>query len=242
MVPWLDDLAYFPASVNALTIEDDADGLLCASTLINPELLHAAYSRGIYPWYNAGEPVMWWTPSQRAVLQCAAFKCSKSLAKTMRRWQASGDYAVRVDTAFTDVLAACADRPEGTWMSTELRAAYTQWHALGAVHSVECWHTPLGQAPRLIGGFYGVSLGGMFFGESMFSRETDASKVALACFVAWFSAQGGDWIDCQQDTAHLLSLGAQTMPRAVFEAGVEARVKKPVPNWAACGDLLKVWR
>ncbi len=226
MVPWFDDLGYFPASDNALTAQDDADGLLCASLSITAEHLKISYPRGIYPWYSAGDPIMWWTPSQRAVLWCKDFKISKSLAKTIRRCQASGEYDLRVDTAFEAVLAACADRPQGTWMSDELRAAYTAWHREGAVHSIELWH-----GEQLVGGFYGVALGRMFFGESMFSRETDASKIALAGFVQWFTAQGGDVIDCQQDTAHLMSLGASTLPRTDFEALITQRITLPALDW-----------
>lgn len=239
MVPWLDDLGYFPASENALTAQDDADGLLCASLTITAAHLKASYSRGIYPWYNAGDPIMWWTPSQRAVLRCTDFKISKSLGKTLRRCQASGEYVVKIDAAFEPVLAACANRPEGTWMSAELRAAYTAWHFEGAMHSIELW-----RGDALLGGFYGVALGRMFFGESMFSRETDASKIALACFVQWFAAQGGDVIDCQQDTAHLMSLGARTVPRAQFEQTVGKRIALPALDWAAAqaNDLLALAR
>ena len=234
MIPWIDDLGYFPDSINALTSEDDADGLLCASTHINTELLDAAYSKGIYPWYSAGDPVLWWTPSQRAVLKCADFKLSSSLKKTIKHWQQSGEYEVRFNLAFDAVLNHCANRPGGTWMQTELRRAYTDWHKLGAVHSVETW-----RSGELIGGFYGVSKGTMFYGESMFSRQTDASKVALACFVQWFTQQGGDWIDCQQDTAHMVSLGAKTMARSTFELGLNERTHKSQPSWDRSTDLLK---
>ena len=238
MVPWLDDLGYFPASDNALTAEDDADGLLCASLSITAAHLKASYARGIYPWYSAGDPIMWWTPSQRAVLWCKDFKLSKSLRKTLLRHQASQQYCVKIDTAFEQVLAACADRPQGTWMSADLRAAYTDWHRQGAVHSVELW-----RGDALVGGFYGVALGQMFFGESMFSRETDASKIALACFVQWFAAQGGDLIDCQQDTAHLMSLGASTLPRATFEKLLSQRIELPAIDWvqAQSSDLMALY-
>jgi leucyl/phenylalanyl-tRNA---protein transferase len=235
MVPWLEDLGDFPHSSLALSAADDADGLLCASASISAALLQRSYPRGIYPWYSKGDPVMWWTPSQRAVLRVADFKLHKSLRKTIVKYQASGTMTVRVDTAFEAVLAACADRPAGTWMTAELRAAYTDWHTQGAVHSVETWLDG-----HLVGGFYGVGIGQMFFGESMFSRITDASKIALACFVGWFATQGGDMIDCQQDTAHLMSLGAKTLPRAAFEALIAQRTVKPALDWAAAGqtDLL----
>jgi leucyl/phenylalanyl-tRNA--protein transferase len=238
MVPWLEDFDTahsrfnFPDSRNALTEADDADGLLCASASITAEHLKQSYPRGIYPWYSAGDPVLWWTPSQRAVLFTAEFKRHKSLQKTIRKYQTSGRMQLRVDTAFEAVLAACADRPEGTWMSAELRAAYLDWHRQGAVHSVETWLDD-----ELVGGFYGVSLGSMFFGESMFSRVTDASKIALAGFVQWFESQGGDVLDCQQDTAHLLSLGARTIARADFEQLIAQRTQQKAPDWQAARGL-----
>ncbi len=243
MVPWLEDFDTanaqfsFPDTRNALTAADEADGLLCASASITAEHLMRSYPLGIYPWYSAGDPVLWWTPSQRAVLFTAEFKRHKSLQKTIRKHQMSGRMKVRIDTAFEAVLATCADRPEGTWMSTELRTAYLDWHRQGAVHSVETWLDG-----QLVGGFYGVSLGSMFFGESMFSRVTDASKIALASFVQWFETQGGDLMDCQQDTVHLLSLGARTIPRADFELLVAQRVQQKAPNWQAAKglDLLAV--
>jgi leucyl/phenylalanyl-tRNA---protein transferase len=238
MVPWLEDFDTvdsrfnFPESHNALTAADDADGLLCASASISAQHLQNSYPRGIYPWYNEGDPALWWTPSQRAVLFTQAFKRHKSLRKALTQWHKSGRMQVRVNHAFTDVLAACANRPAGTWMTPPLQAAYTDWHNQGAVHSIETWLDG-----ALVGGFYGVSLGHMFFGESMFSRMTDASKIALACFVPWFEAQGGDVIDCQQDTAHLLSLGATTVPRAEFEAMVAQRIEHKAPSWQAARGL-----
>jgi leucyl/phenylalanyl-tRNA---protein transferase len=238
MVPWLEDFdtahsrLNFPDSRNTLTAADDADGLLCASASITAEHLKHSYPRGIYPWYSAGDPVLWWTPSQRALLFTAEFKRHKNLQKTIRKYQASGRMQLRVDTAFEAVLAACADRPEGTWISTELREAYLDWHRQGAVHSVETWLDG-----ELVGGFYGVSLGSMFFGESMFSRVSDASKIALAGFVQWFESQGGDVLDCQQDTAHLLSLGARTLARADFERLIAQRVQQKAPDWLAARGL-----
>ncbi len=232
MVPWLEDLGDFPHSSLALTAADDADGLLCASAAISAEHLKRSYPRGIYPWYTEVDPVLWWTPSQRAVLYTAEFKLHKSLRKTLQRWQANGRMQVRVDTAFKGVLSCCADRPGGTWMTAPLRSAYTDWHMQGSVHSVETWLDG-----ELVGGFYGVGLGAMFFGESMFSRLTDASKIALACFIQWFVSQGGDLLDCQQDTAHLLSLGARTLPRATFETLISQRMDKKAPDWLAVRGL-----
>ncbi len=241
MVPWLEDFDTadsrfnFPDTRNALTAADEADGLLCASVSISAAHLQHSYPRGIYPWYNEGDPVLWWTPSQRAVLFTTGFKLHKSLRKTITKWQASGRMQVRIDSAFTDVLAACANRAGGTWMTAPLQQAYTDWQMQGKVHSVETWLDG-----ELMGGFYGVSgtdLGSMFFGESMFSKITDASKIALACFVQWFEAQGGDMLDCQQDTSHLLSLGARTVPRTQFEAMITQRFQNKAPDWLAARGL-----
>lgn len=248
MVPWLEDFDTpfsrfnFPDTRNALTAQDDADGLLCASASISAEHLKRSYPRGIYPWYSEGDPVLWWTPSQRAVLFTAEFKLHKSLRKTIAHWQASGRMQVRVDSAFAHVLAACANRPGGTWMTPTLQQAYTDWHTQGCVHSVETWLDG-----TLVGGFYGVGgaeLGALFYGESMFSKMTDASKIALACFVQWFESQGGDVMDCQQDTAHLLSLGARTVPRALFEAMLAQRIQQKAPDWLAARglDLLALFK
>ncbi len=235
MVPWLEDLGDFPNSSLALTAHDEADGLLCASATISAAHLQRSYPHGIYPWYNEGDPVLWWTPSQRAVLFTAEFKLHKSLRKTITRWQAAGRMQVHIDSAFGSVLSACANRPEGTWMTAPLMQAYNDWHALGGVHSVETWLDG-----ELVGGFYGVGLGRMFYGESMFSRIPDASKIALACFVQWFELQGGDIIDCQQDTAHLLSLGARTISRSDFEQFIAQRTQEKAPDWLAARgfDLL----
>jgi leucyl/phenylalanyl-tRNA--protein transferase len=239
MVPWLEDLGDFPHSSLALTQADDADGLLCASATISAEHLKRSYPRGIYPWYTEGDPVLWWTPSQRALLFTREFRLHKSLRKTIAKWQASGRMQVRIDSAFTGVLNACANRSEGTWMTAPLRSAYTDWHLEGNVHSVETWVDG-----ELVGGLYGVCIGRMFFGESMFSKLPDVSKIALACFVQWFELQGGDVIDCQQDTAHLLSLGARTVPREHFEALVLQRIKEKAPDWLAVKglDLLKQFK
>jgi leucyl/phenylalanyl-tRNA---protein transferase len=235
MIAWLEDLGDFPHSSLALTKLDDADGLLCASANISAEHLKRSYPRGIYPWYSEGDPVLWWAPSQRAVLFTAEFKLHKSLRKTIARYQVSGRMQVRIDTAFNSVLHACSNRPEGTWMTPPLIQSYTDWHKQGGVHSIETWLDG-----ELVGGFYGVGLGRMFYGESMFSRRPDASKIALACFVQWLETQGFDMIDCQQDTAHLASLGARTVPRDEFERLIAARTQEKAPDWLAARgfDLL----
>jgi leucyl/phenylalanyl-tRNA--protein transferase len=207
MIPWLSPADPFPPLSAAL---DEPNGLLAASNDLAPERLLAAYRSGIFPWYSAGQPVLWWSPDPRMVLFTDALKVSRSLGKTVRQQR----FAVRVDTAFDEVMRACAaPRPEqgGTWITDAVRAAYARLHRMGHAHSVESWRDG-----RLVGGLYGVAIGRMFFGESMFARETDASKVALVHLVRQLRAWGFPMIDCQQQTAHLASLGARPIPRASF--------------------------
>ena len=210
MIPWLrpgDPPDAFPPVETALT---DPDGLLCAGGDLSPARLLEAYRRGIFPWFSAGQPILWWSPDPRTVLYPAEFKVSRSLAKTIR----NRGYEVTVDRAFAEVMARCADerlRPEGTWISPQMRAAYQRLHELGLAHSYETW-----DGDRLVGGLYGVALGAVFFGESMFSLERDASKVALAALVRAMIERNGRLIDCQVASAHLESLGARSIPRRQF--------------------------
>lgn len=201
----------FPPVTSALR---EPNGLLAAGGDLQPERLLAAYRRGIFPWYSQGQPILWWSPNPRAVLFPEEFKTSRSLKKTAR----NGGFEIRFDTDFAAVIHACGDRelrPEGTWISSEMLKAYIKLHELGFAHSVETW-----RAGRLVGGLYGVRLGGVFYGESMFSRERDASKLALMCL-----CQGAEQplalIDCQMPTPHLMSLGARLIPRSAFVNLVE---------------------
>jgi leucyl/phenylalanyl-tRNA---protein transferase len=199
----------FPPLEQAL---DEPDGLLCAGGDLSPARLLEAYRRGIFPWYSEGQPILWWSPDPRAVLFPAEFRVSRSLRKTLR----NRGFDTTVDRAFTEVVALCADaglRPEGTWISPEMQSAYQALYQSGHAHSVETW---LGG--RLVGGLYGVALGKVFFGESMFSVTRDASKVALARLVAEAIARGVEIIDCQLTSLHLESLGARCIPRAEFRA------------------------
>ncbi len=197
----------FPPVEHAL---DDPPGLLAAGGDLSAARLIAAYRRGIFPWYSDGQPILWWCPDPRAVLFPAEFRRSRSLAKAER----NRGFSVRFDSAFDAVLDACAGprrAAQGTWITSDMRAAY---HALcldGAAHSVETW-----QDGHLVGGLYGVQLGRVFFGESMFSRVDDASKVALSCLVRRCEAAGIVVIDCQLASPHLASLGSRTIPRAEF--------------------------
>lgn len=227
MIDWLDEGSLeFPPSARALGPETDAPGLLAAGGTLTPERLTAAYRRGIFPWYGPGQPPLWWAPDPRMVLQTADFKLSRSLRKTVQRFTATPGCEIRVDFDRAAVLRACADAPRdgqaGTWIVPELQAAYLAWPAM---HSVETWI-----GGELVGGLYGVNLGRMFYGESMFMRRTDASKIALAALVCLCREFGIPWIDCQQNTGHLASLGAAEVPRLAFEAHLAAHVDQAAPG------------
>lgn len=212
MIPWLTGTPRFPPVESAL---DDPPGLLAAGGELDPEWLIAAYRQGIFPWYSAGEPILWWSPDPRLVLAPSRMKISRSLGRTLRQQR----FEIRFDTAFSEVVAACAAPREpggGTWITEEMQAAYRRMHELGYAHSVEAWYEG-----SLAGGLYGIGLGRAFFGESMFSRRTDASKVALAYLARYLESRNFAVIDCQMTTAHLLSLGAFEMARAEFRAGLE---------------------
>jgi leucyl/phenylalanyl-tRNA--protein transferase len=196
----------------------EPDGLLAAGGDLSPQRLLAAYRRGIFPWYSQGQPILWWCPDPRAVLLPSAFKTSRSLAKNMR----NRGYTLRIDSAFDAVIAACAStavRPGGTWLSAEMRTAYSALHQQGFAHSFETW-----DGERLIGGLYGVAIGRVFFGESMFSLERDASKMALRGLCDQLVERDFHMIDCQMATPHLLSLGAELMPRTQFIRRLQTHV------------------
>lgn len=197
----------FPPPESALR---DPNGLLCAGADLSVERLLAAYRSGIFPWYSGDEPILWWSPDPRMVLFCDELKVSRSLAKNLR----NKGFEIRINSAFSRVIRACAEprRSEsGTWIGREMQAAYVALHRAGHAHSFETW-----QEGRLVGGLYGVAIGRAFFGESMFSRATDASKVALVGLVATLRARGFPMIDCQQRTPLLASLGAREIPRRGF--------------------------
>jgi len=213
---WLDDDSTFPPTSSALGPDSIAPGLLAAGGRLDLARLEAAYRHGIFPWYSEGQPVLWWAPDPRMVLPVADFKLSRSLRKTLARFRRRPGCELRFDSAFERVIAACAGIPRegqrGTWILPPLQAAYVAWHRAGRAHSVETWIDG-----ELVGGLYGVGIGRMFFGESMFSRVSDASKIALAALVAFCRAHGIALVDCQQNTGHLASLGAREIPRVEFE-------------------------
>lgn len=184
------------------------DGLLAVGGDLSSKRLLLAYANGIFPWYSDDEPILWWSPDPRTVLPPEEFHVSRSLQKLLKK----GVFSLTLDTAFEAVISACAGVPrrheKGTWITPEMRAAYVNLHRLGFAHSVECW-----REGALVGGLYGVSLGASFCGESMFSKESNASKAALAALVTQLKRWGFELIDCQVSNPHLLRLGAREIPR-----------------------------
>ena len=223
MIPWITRGARFPSPNTALI---EPDGLLCAGGDLKPETIINAYAQGIYPWFSNGQPILWWTPDPRMVLFPDEFVISKSLAKTMRQQK----FDVKFDTAFRDVIEGCAAPREadgGTWIVEEIQDAYTALHKMGHAHSAESWRDGV-----LVGGLYGVAIGRVFFGESMFARETDASKVAFASLVQKLTRDGFKIIDCQQQTKHLASFGARPISRADFLAKLQSCIDVSQPHSA----------
>lgn len=220
-----DRLTAFPAVDLAL---DEPDGLLAAGGDLRPERLLAAYRHGIFPWYADGQPILWWSPAQRIVFDTAAPHRPRRLA----RWLRSCDWSIHADGAFSEVMRACAApraRQDGTWITGDMLAAYARLHELGHAHSLEVRAAD----GLLVGGIYGVALGRMFFGESMFSARSNGSKIALLALCAGLRTWGFPLLDAQVANAHLFTLGARQMPRAAFCAQVEnlAREPGPVGTW-----------
>lgn len=219
-LPWLDPGDPFPPVERALR---RPNGLLAAGADLSEATLVDAYSRGIFPWSGEGEPLLWWSPDPRMVLRLDEFHVSRSLGRRIR----SGVFRTSLDEAFGEVIDGCAEGragAEGTWITPEIRAAYVALHASGVAHSAEAW-----AGSSLAGGVYGVAIGRMFFGESMFTRQTDASKVAMAALVAQLARWGFDTIDCQMATSHLASLGAREVPRREFLRDVARLTALPGP-------------
>jgi leucyl/phenylalanyl-tRNA--protein transferase len=230
MIPLLGPTDPFPPADAAL---DDPNGLLAAGGGLSIARLLAAYASGIFPWFNEGDPVLWWCPDPRMVLPTDAVHISRSLRRRLRR----ADYDITFDHAFREVIRACAaprKHDSGTWLVPSMIRAYERLYDAGAAHSVEVWIDG-----QLAGGLYGVALGRMFFGESMFTRRTDGSKMAIALLAAQLSRWGFPLIDCQMRTEHLASLGAVEIPRRSFVARVRELVQhEPVASpWVADADL-----
>jgi leucyl/phenylalanyl-tRNA--protein transferase len=227
--------AQFPPTSAAL---DYPNGLLAVSDALHTQQLLAAYRRGIFPWFEDPQPVLWWAPDPRLVLLPDEFHCSRSLRRTLRRDR----FRLAVDSCFEGVMRACAGPRAGvtgSWINARMLEAYLKLHALGHAHSIEVFDS----SGELVGGLYGVNIGAVFFGESMFSRVSDASKVALAGLVTLLRRGGGELIDCQMETAHLRSLGARSLPRSDFEGLLAASVdvKMAAEVWQlpeSCGELV----
>ncbi|MEP7062130.1 MAG: leucyl/phenylalanyl-tRNA--protein transferase [Betaproteobacteria bacterium] len=226
VIPRLEGGAPFPPIERALR---DPDGLLAAGGDLSVQRLVDAYSRGIFPWFAEGQPVLWWSPDPRMVLFVDEFVMSRSL----RRRVNSRVFDITIDTAFDAVIRACSaprSGQHGTWITDTMVDAYGALHRAGYAHSVEAW-----REGALVGGLYGIALGGVFFGESMFTREADASKVALAHLVSIVHGQGVPMIDCQQQTSHLASLGARPIARPAFAAQLRELIHstQPPTGWHA---------
>lgn len=228
-LPWLnEDEITFPDIDSAL---DEPNGLLAAGGDLSVPRLIEAYRIGIFPWYEDDQPILWWSPNPRCVIDPRAFKPSRSLAKKLKR----DDYRIRIDHDFEAVLNACRFRgdDQGTWITKEMAAAYLELHCEGHAHSIECY-----QDDKLIGGLYGVSIGKLFFGESMFHRVTDASKIAFAHLMEMMADVGCPLVDCQLPNPHLESLGTVAIDRRTFREILEQYIDKPSIDWSALRESM----
>jgi leucyl/phenylalanyl-tRNA---protein transferase len=227
---WLKPGESFPPVDSAWGENSGAPGLLAGGGDLSVATLLQAYSAGIFPWFSAGQPILWWSTDPRMVLQVEDFRLHRSFKKTLHRFVADPGCEVRFDSQFGQVIRSCAHAPRaghpGTWILPEMVSAYEDLHAAGAAHSVETWRNN-----TLVGGLYCVALGGAVFGESMFTREPDASKIALAALVAFCRENALPMIDCQQNTGHLASMGAAEIPRQVFAQRVRRNLELPAPDW-----------
>ncbi len=232
MIPGTNSLTLFPPVENALT---EPNGLLAAGGDLSPQRLLAAYHKGIFPWFNEDDPILWWTPDPRMVLFPDELKISRSLRKILRK----DHYQILTDRSFTQVMEACAAPRKGqagTWIHPQMIAAYSALHEMGLAHSVETWIDG-----ELVGGLYGVALGKVFFGESMFSHRPDASKIAFVHLVKQLQYWEYGMIDCQVRTSHLASLGAREISRAEFSQKLDALIPgiEPDKKWNFARTLIE---
>jgi len=230
ILTWLEPGDPFPDVSSAWRAGSDAPGLLAAGGDLSVNTLQNAYSNGIFPWFSEGQPNLWWSPDPRMVLEVANFRLHRSLRKTLTRFTSAAHCEIRFDTAFTNVISNCAEVSRngqpGTWILPPMVEAYTRLHVAGLAHSVETWIDG-----KLVGGLYCVALGKAVFGESMFTRMPDGSKIALAALVGFCRHQGVELIDCQQNTAHLASLGASEVPRSQFLSRIHEAQSAPKLDW-----------
>ena len=226
MLTWIEPHQPLPPPETARL---EPNGLIAAGRDLSARRLLEAYAQGIFPWYSQGQPVLWWSPDPRMVVFVDQFQPSRSLRKTLRRARETASWTVTLDRSFVQVMQACAaPRPgqDGTWITRDIIKAYHALHQAGHAHSVEVWANG-----ELVGGLYGVSIGRMFFGESMFTRVSDASKCAYAALIAMLRRLGFSMVDCQQSTGHLASLGAQEISRTEFLGRLRLLCRLPGPDW-----------
>jgi leucyl/phenylalanyl-tRNA---protein transferase len=228
---WLAPDEPFPADIALRESYAGHPGLIAAGGDLSPARLKQAYAKGLFPWYSDNEPILWWSPPERMVLKCVDFKLQRSLKQSIKRFLEQPDFALRTDTAFTQVMQACAGKREGqrgTWINADITAAYETLHTEGIAHSFEVW---LGS--ELVAGLYGINIGRMFYGESMFTKVRDGSKTALFALVSACRARDIAWIDCQQETEHLASMGAAPVSKPLFLAHLQRETARAAPqDWA----------
>jgi leucyl/phenylalanyl-tRNA---protein transferase len=238
MLPWITADEPLPPASTALSEDNGFEGLVCAGLDLSAQRLLEAYANGIFPWFSEGQPVLWWSPSPRMVLKLENFRRHRSLEKVMRRQLEDGrlgnGWQIRVNTSFEEVMRACAEPrngQNGTWITEDIIQAYSGLHAMQKAHCVEVWRIASSTSnevasEQLIGGLYGVCLGKMFYGESMFAREADSSKTALVWLVSFLRLHGVPMIDCQQNTKHLSFMGAKEIGRAEFLSSITQLIKQ----------------
>lgn len=229
-IPWIEDQSPLPPPESARTKGTELAGLVAAGGGLGVDRLIEAYRQGMFPWFSEGQPILWWSPDPRMVLETKNFKLHRSLRKSLQHFIADPDCEVRINSDFSAVIHQCARTSRkgqpGTWIVKEMIDAYEALHQAGYAHSVETWVNQ-----TLVGGLYCVSIGHAVFGESMFSHQTDASKIALAALVAYARSEGLAWIDCQQNTKHLASLGAGEIARDDFLAQVRSASTQLNRSW-----------
>jgi leucyl/phenylalanyl-tRNA--protein transferase len=227
---WLAPQAPFPSAHSAWDAHSPAPGLLAAGGALDIDTLKSAYGQGIFPWFSEGQPILWWSPEPRMVLKVGNFILHRSFKKSLFRFSQDSDSEIRIDTAFEEVIGSCAlairNQQSGTWIVPAMVQAYIEMHQHGYAHSIEVWKNK-----KLVAGLYCIALGKAVFGESMFTTVPDGSKIALAALLALCKQQGVKWIDCQQNTDHLASLGAAPISRAEFLNGVDDAKALPSLDW-----------